>query len=76
MGEGLDSCLHFLAFGPVDSHFLHPEFKAWAASGSLPLYESMGFLFSLVIICSGERKNGAEMPLSFPLVIFFPAWLW
>lgn len=51
-------------FGLVDSHFLHPEFKDWADSGSLPHYGSVGFLSSFVIICSRERKHGAEMPVS------------
>lgn len=30
-------------FGPVDSHFLHPEYKDQATRGSLPHPRSMGF---------------------------------
>ena len=57
-------------FGPVDSHFLHPEFKDRAASGSLPHYGNMEFQTLLVIICSGEGKHGAEIRLSLPLIFF------
>lgn len=35
-------------FQPLDSHFLHPEYKDQATSGSLPHHGSVGF-FSLFL---------------------------
>lgn len=59
MEEG--GCLGYLpplpGFQPVDSHFLHPEYKDQATNGSLPHRESMGFFSSFLIIGFWRKRT-------------------